>query len=138
MSNYYAENKSKAFSAINVVPLIGVLAALLVVIMTSLPGLAQRYEMSTMGGCGGHTEFHKHVLGISVLSSGTITVDNKQTPIDALSEFTRNSIKHSNHSIIAEIDVATDANYQDVIYLLTTLRESGLDDSHIKILNNYE
>jgi biopolymer transport protein ExbD len=137
MNNSYVEAKPNVMSGINIVPLIGVLAALLVVVITGLPKLTLRNELSGMGGCY-FGPYHRHVLDIAILSSGTITLDSKSTSMDKLSQFVTSAMKHDNHDIFAEIDVANDATYQDVVSLMAALKKSGLDDGQIQILNHYE
>jgi biopolymer transport protein ExbD len=137
MYHSYIEAKPSAITGMNSMPLIGVLAALLVVVMTGLPKLTQKQDLGVMNGCYDGPN-HEHILHIAVLSSGTMTLDGKSTSIDKLLHFVTNGMKRDDHGIFAEIDVDHDASYQELVSLMAALEKSGLDDDHIQVLNHYE
>jgi biopolymer transport protein ExbD len=99
MHHSYVEAKPSAMTGMNIVPLIGVLAALLVVVMTGLPKLTQRQELGGISGCY-LGPYHRHVLDIAILSSGSITLDSKSISMDRLSEAVIAGAKHNNHDFL--------------------------------------
>jgi biopolymer transport protein ExbD len=138
MHHSYVAAKPSAITGINIVPLIGVLAALLVVVMTGLPRLTQTQDLGSMNGCNPYGTYHRHVLDIAILSSGIITLDSKSISMDRLSEAVIAGMKQKNHAFFAEIDIDNDASYQDVVSLMAVLEKSGLNEGHIQILDHYE
>jgi biopolymer transport protein ExbD len=138
MNNYYAENKSKAFSAINVVPLIGVLAALLVVVMMSLPSLAQEHSKSGSSGTNCYPDLKKHILKFNISDSGVVLQENRIFKESDISSIAKKTLMLEEHAFDVHIDVASEASYNDVMALISNLQTSGIDQKHIHVLNNYD
>jgi len=137
MQNNYVDAKPDLFSKINIVPLIGVLAALLAIMMLAFPGYAMQHNASySWGGCGGPLDGpHRHVLNIQLDGSGNIKLDELAVSREEIIDIILSAPKQANHRIIAEVDIDDDASYQDVMSLVAALHQSNLEQGNIKLIN---
>jgi biopolymer transport protein ExbD len=137
MRNDYVETKPSLLSSINIVPLIGILAALLVVIMMGFPSLTMKHNAGlSWGGCGGPLDpSHIHTLKIHLNSSGNATLDGAALTNGEITEIIASAPKQDNHIIIAEVDIDGEASYQDAMSLISALHKSDLEEKNIRILD---
>ncbi|MGH8108136.1 MAG: hypothetical protein ACREO1_05390 [Arenimonas sp.] len=136
MRNDYVEAKPGLLSSINIVPLVGVFAALLVVIMLGFPSKTSRYSDYWRGGCRMSDKPHNHNVGIHVDASGNATLDNVTYTNDEITDIIGSAPKHSVHQLVIEIDVDPDASYQDAMSLVTAVHKSGLEEKYIRIIDS--
>ncbi len=137
MRNDYVEAKPGLLSNINIVPLVGVFAALLVVVMLGFPSLTARHNQKNIGiYCGPASKEHTHFLKIHVDSSGNATIDNVAATNDEISEIISSAPQVENHRIVADVDIDPEASYQDAMSLIAALHRSGLEEKNIRILDS--
>ena len=135
MRNDYVEAKPSLLSNINVVPLIGVLAALLVVMMMGFPSIMKKHTNDYTWGCQPYSGPHVHTLKIHLNSSGNSTLDGAALSNREITEIISSVPKQNNHIIVAEVDIDGDASYQDAMSLISALHKSDLEEKNIKLIN---
>ena len=126
MRNDYVETKPSLLSSISIVPLVGVLAALLVVMMMGFPNIISKYENDYAHGCIISDKPHEHRLRLHIDASGHGTLDNVSLTRDEITDIIGSQPKHSVHQLVIEIDVDADASYQDAMSMITAVHRSGL------------
>jgi len=137
MRNDYVEAKPGLLSNINIVPLVGVFAALLVVIMLGFPNKPSRYVNDyARGGCRISDRPHEHKVQIHLDASGRATFDNETVTNSEIIDIIGSLPKHSVHQHVTEIDIDPDASYQDAMALITAVHASGLEEKDIRILDS--
>jgi len=135
MRNHYVEAKPTLLSNINVVPLIGVLAALLVVMMMGFPSVMKKHSNDYAWDCRPSNGPHVHTLKIHLNSSGNATLDGAALTNSEITEIISSVPKQDNHVIVAEVDIDGEANYQDAMSLISALHKSDLEEKNIKLSN---
>ncbi len=135
MPNDYVETKPGILANINIAPLIGIFAALLVVIMLGFPSKTSKYSNAWLGGCI-TSDKHEHRVRIHMDASGQATFDNVSVTNDELIDIIGSAPKHGAHQLATEIDADADASYQDLISLITALHKSGLEEKNIRMLDS--
>jgi biopolymer transport protein ExbD len=135
MRNDYAEAKPSPLSNINIVPLIGVLAALLVIIMLGFPSIMQKHTGDYAWDCRPYRGPHVHTLKIHLNSSGNATFDGAALTNSEITERISSLPKQDKHTIVAEVDIDDEASYQDVMSLISALHKSDLEEKNIQLIN---
>ncbi len=133
MRNDYVEAKPSMLSNINIVPLVGVFAALLVVIMLGFPSVVQKHNNDYSWSCRPYHGPHTHKLEVHVDSSGNSTLDNVAMTNAEISDAISSAPQHIDHRIIAEIDIDADTSYQDTMSLISALHKAGLEEKNIRL-----
>ena len=137
MRNDYVETRPNLLSSINIVPLVGILAALLVVMMMGFPNKVSKYKNDyARGGCIISDKPHEHRLRIHIDASGHGTLDNVSVTHDEIRDIIGSEPKHSVHQLVIEIDVDAEASYQDAMAVITAVHQSGLEEKNIRILDS--
>ncbi len=137
MRNDYVEAKPGLLSSINIVPLVGVFAALLVVIMLGFPSATLVHTNNYSWGCGNVPPGpHIHKLEVHIDSSGNATLDNIAMTDEEIFDAVSSAPPHFDHRIIASIEVDPDASYQDAMLLISALHKAGLEEKNIRLINN--
>jgi len=137
MRNDYVETKPSLLSSINIVPLVGVLAALIVVMMMGFPSPTMKHHTQpSWGGCGGPFDPpHVHTLKIHLAGSGNATLDGAALTNSEITKIISSIPKQANHRIVAEVDIDEEASYQDAMSLISALHKSDLEEKNIKLIN---
>ncbi|MFT3806760.1 ExbD/TolR family protein [Arenimonas sp.] len=122
---------------INVVPLVGVLAAVMVVIMVAMPGRTATLENDQSRGCvlcfGERCEYLERV-GIEVGASGLVQVNGHEMPATQLRQAIRLPPQpHQINDIIIEVRTDPQAEYSDMMDVVGILKELGLEDRQISV-----
>lgn len=136
MRNDYVETKPSLLASINIVPLVGVLAALLVVIMMGFPNESSKYKNNYARGCIISDEPHEHRLRIHIDASGHGMLDNVSLTHDEITDIVGSEPKHSVHQLVIEIDIDAEASYQDAMSIISAVHQSGLEEKNIRILDS--
>jgi len=136
--NNYVENKSALLSGINIVPLIGVIAVLLVVMMMAFPGFSQAYTLYNQIGiyCGPIDHSHTHQLKIRMDGSGNASINNIALSNRQITKTIAALLPAHSHRITAEVDIDQEASYQDAVLLFAALQNAGLEENNILVIDN--
>lgn len=135
MRNDYVETKPSLLSNINVVPLIGVLAALLVVMMMGFPSIMRKHTNDYAWDCRPSNGPHVHTLKIHLDISGNTTLSGMALTNREITEVIGSMPKQDNHILVAEVDIDSESNYQDAMSLISALHKSDLEEKNIKLIN---
>ena len=137
MRNDYVETRPSLLSSINIVPLVGILAALLVVMMMGFPNKVSKYKNDyARGGCIISDKPHEHKIQIHIDGSGHATLDRVSVTNEEITDIIGSAPKHSVHQLVTEIDIDPDASYQDVMSMITAVHKSGLEEKNIRIFDS--
>jgi biopolymer transport protein ExbD len=137
MRNDYLEANPNLLSSINITPLVGVLAALLVVMMMGFPSLTMKHNAgASWGGCLGPLDPpHIHTLRVHLNNSGNASLDGVTLTNSEITEIVSSIPKQDNHTIVAEVDIDDETTYQDAMSLISALHKSNLEEKNIKLVN---
>jgi len=130
--NFKPNESRSIISVINVIPLIGVLAALVVVMMVSVPKEnADTHSFPAIDGWAPPGEPHT----IDIKSNGLLNVDGKEIPFPAIS--TLPWVLHSRQRRV-EIALSADdgATYQEFTDIRSQLRDAGIPDNDIALIES--
>ncbi len=136
MTVNYVDEKTRLISTINIVPLVGIFAALLIVIMLAIPSNTNIYTSEWIRGCIISDRPHEHKVQIHIDSHGQAIFDNTTYSNSDITDIIGSMPKHSVHQFVVEIDADDEASYQDLMSLIVAVHKSGLEENNIRILDN--
>lgn len=122
---------------INVVPLIGVLAAVMVVMMMAMPGRSASFDYDVPGGCfmciGERCDAYQRIE-LRVHASGSVGFEGHEMSLPELRKSLRVS-PGSPETKDFKVDLRTDADadYSDMMRVVAILKELGLEDRNINV-----
>ncbi len=111
----------KAFSDINITPLVDVMLVLLVIFMVTTPMLVKGIKVNLPKTKSGVTKIEKKNIIISVDKDGKYYLDKVPIELYALRDFLK---AHKNESVIIKADSAV--NYGVVVNLIDTVKSIGI------------
>jgi biopolymer transport protein ExbD len=138
MSNVYVEPKPSPMSAINIVPLIGVFAALLVVVMMMLPSKTTQYTKDIGWTCWLGQGHDAHEIAIHITGTGEATIDGIHLSRREIAEKIAAGLKHDKHRLYVKVDVDLNASYEDAISMVSLLNTAGLNNDDIALIGYEE
>ena len=127
---------------INVVPLIGVLAAVMVVMMVAIPGRSTTFDNDFTVGCFlcVHGECDRvEYLKLEVGASGLVRANGHEMPAAQIRQALRLPPQiHDFRNFQIEISADTQVEYSDLMQVVRILQELGLADHQIRIQSRDE
>ena len=103
----YVDEKPSLITAINIVPLVGIFAALLVVIMIAIPSKTNIYTNEWIRGCITFDTPHEDKVQIHIDSSGHAAYGNVAYTNSDITDIIGSAPKHSAHAFVVVVMLMT-------------------------------
>lgn len=120
---HYRANKTQLFSGINIVPFTDVVLVLLIVFMTSAPGLLNTAMNIKLPGSTQATKRSDTKITVGLDASGKIFVNNEVVAREKVQEKVKELLKGESGEILLNADMKS--HHGEVVELLDLLRQSG-------------
>lgn len=121
-------------ATINIVPIVGLLAALMVLFMVTLPEPARQFEVDNSWGCIlGPDSRHTHTINMHLMADAKATESIYKDSYPAMLSSIQLSHENSNHRVIVLLSVDEDVDYGELIAYIAELKAEGLADNQIII-----
>jgi len=115
------KNDKKAFSDINITPLVDVMLVLLVIFMVTTPMLVKGIKVNLPKTKSGVTKIEKKDIIISIDKEGRYYLDKVPIKLDALKDYLK---AHKGRTVIIKADSMV--NYGTVVSLIDTVKSVGI------------
>lgn len=129
---YSPEPWSTLRPEISVVPLIGVLQALMFVFLTQAPVRDQAQDFNFLVGCGCWTDncpaLRMRTVEVQTNREGTIDLYLEGAPVDLLTLLARLRQDRGADRLAVNMDTAMDVPYGELARLLAKLKHAGFED----------
>lgn len=121
-------------ATINIVPIVGLLAALMVLFMVTLPEPARQFEVDNARGCVfGPDSRHTHTINMHLMADAQATESIYKDNYPAMLDSIQLTKENSNHVVNVLLDVDEDVNYGELTAYIAELKAEGLADNQIII-----
>ncbi len=118
----------KDIATINIVPIVGLLTALMVIFLIGMPKLETAYSLEFARGCFLSVDKNhlSQTANISLDANGIATINNGNDSFDQLAQWIEHANNHSNHSISVNLFIDKNASYGSVTNIIEQLNNAGL------------
>jgi len=134
-SIFRSSNSFSDLATINIVPIVGLLAALMVLFMVTLPTPTRQIEMHTSWGCMSPNVRHTHTINMHVSADAQATETINKFNYPAMLSSIQLSHENSNHVVYVLLSVDEDIDYSKLIDYIAELKSEGLEDYQISLSN---